>query len=147
MVGEYRMKIIETNLVGQEFSFDLVDTVLHEIGFNRGGMFEYDWAAYDYPLLTSKLSDYVFLRIFTRATSGQIERSNCTVQVTDVTITGAKYHEGLDFSREIEKQYVDRSREILGEVARRLKVDKIDINVRDASVVDCEVRSGVRPVF
>jgi citrate lyase gamma subunit len=147
MVGEYRMKIIETNLIGKEFSFDLLDTVLHEIGFNRGGMFDYDWAAYDYPLLTSKTENYIFLRIFTRATSGEIERSNCTVQVTDVMITGARYHEGLDFSKEIEKKYVNRSREILNEVAQRLKLSIIDVNVRDASVVDCEIRSGVRPVF
>lgn len=147
MVGECRMKIIETNLVGQEFSFDLIDTALHDIGFNRGGMFDYDWAAYDYPLLTSKLDDFMFLRIFTRATSGVIERSNCTVQVTDVMITGAKYHEGLDFSKEIEKKYVDRAREILQEAALRLKADNIDINVRDASVTDREIRSGVRPVF
>lgn len=141
------MKIIETNLIGQEFSFDLVDTVLHDIGFNRGEMFEYDWAAYDYPLLTSKLEDFVFLRIFTRATSGEIERSNCTVQVTDLMITGAKYLEGLDFSKEIEKRYVDRSREILKEVAQRLKLDSIEVDIRDASTADCEVRSGVRPVF
>ncbi|AMA72428.1 MULTISPECIES: YugN family protein [Aneurinibacillus] len=141
------MKIVETNLIGQEFSFDLVDTVLHDIGFNRGGMFDYDWAAYDYPLMTSKIGDYVYLRIFTRATSGEIERSNCMVKVTDVMISGAKYHEGLDFNKEIEKRYVDRSREILNEVAQHLKMDKIEINIRDASAEECQARSGVRPVF
>jgi citrate lyase gamma subunit len=138
------MKIVETNLIGQEFAFDLVDTVLHEIGFNRGGMFDYDWAAYDYPLVTSKTGEYMYLRIFTRATSGQIERSHCTVQVTDVIICGAKYHEGLDFSQPIDRKYADRSREIMQEVAERLKVDKIQINVRDANAVDYEARSGVR---
>jgi citrate lyase gamma subunit len=141
------MKIVETNLVGQEFPFDLLDSVLHEIGFNRGSMFEYDWAAYDYTLKSSKIDEYMYLRIFTRAIAGVIERSHCTVMISDVFITGARYHEGLDYNKEIDRNSIDRSRELVREVANRLEVtEKVEVNMRDASAADCEVRSGVRPV-
>ncbi|WP_035102244.1 YugN family protein [Aneurinibacillus terranovensis] len=140
------MKIIETNLIGKEFSFDLVDTLLHDIGFNRGGMFDYDWAAYDYTLAGSKIGEYVYLRIFTTATSGVIERSHCTVKIEDVCITGARYHEGLDFRKKIETPLVNEAKAILNKVAEGLDVP-LELNVRDADETDFENRSGLRPAF
>lgn len=145
MAGELALKIVETNLIGQEFAFDLVDTELHAIGFARGSMFDYDWAAYDYPLHSTKLAEAAYLRIFTRAVSGVIERSHCVVRITDVYMVGARYHEGLDFSLVLEQTWLMKARTVLEEVAKRLEfAEPLHIRMREALPTDYELRSGIR---
>lgn len=137
------MKIIETSLVGKEFSFIQFDEVLHSIGFDRGAMWDRNYAMYDYPLEKSKIGKYVFLRICTVAVSGEIEENHCTLKVDDVFLTGAIYHQGLNFNLEVDKKYMDKSKELLNKIARELEV-KVEHSFRDPEERDLKQRTGVR---
>jgi len=113
------MRNIETNLIGQEFSFAELDDVLHELGFTRGSMWDYDYADYDYPLQLTKLGENVFLRICTHATSGKIEGRGCVVMINQIGLIGGKYQQGVQAQFKADRRQLDRSRELLEQMAAR----------------------------
>lgn len=107
------MRKIETNLVGQEFSFAELDDVLHDLGFIRGGKWDYDYAAYDYPLAVTKLNESQFLRINTHPTTGKIEERGCVVMINDICLVGGIYHHGVQDTVKVDRQMLNRSQELL----------------------------------
>jgi hypothetical protein len=137
------MKIIETNLVGKEFSFLQFDEVLHSLGFDRGAMWDRNYAIYDHPLEKSKIGKYVYLRICTEAVLGEIEESHCTLRVDDVFLTGAIYHQGLNFNLEVDKKYMDKSKELLNKIAGELGAT-IQQSFREPEEQDLKQRTGYR---
>lgn len=111
------MRNIETNLVGQEFAFAEVDDVLHELGFIRGGKWDYHYATYDYPLALTKLDESVYLRIETRPVEGRIEEDNCVVKIDQVCIIGGLYQHGVQDTVKVDRAMLNRSRELLEKFA------------------------------
>lgn len=137
------MKKIDTNLVGMDFSFWHLETVLKNHGFVRGAMWDWDYAAYDHPLVSSKIDYYTYLRICTETLEGRIEGSDCQVKITDIFVTEAKYHSGLDLDKMVNKEQVNQALKILKEVAEELHVAS-DFSARDAGDQEKAEHRGTR---
>lgn len=137
------MKKVDSELIGMDFSFWVLENILKDHGFARGAMWDWDYAVYDHPLVKSKIGYYTYLRICTEALSGRIEESDCHIKVTDVFITEAKYHSGLDLDKEVAGSQVKEAMNILKQVGSALKVNG-EFQVRDANDDEKSRHRGVR---
>ncbi|MBP1931257.1 YugN family protein [Ammoniphilus resinae] len=125
------MKKIETNLVGMEFDFEDLEEILLNNGFNRGAMWDWHYAAYDFPINSSKLDYYTYLRISVNSVSGRIEESGSRVKIADVIITEAKYHSGLHLDKEVLQKDMKTALNTMDKVAKDLQVS-VEFNARQA---------------
>lgn len=137
------MKKIDTSLVGKEFSFWHLETILKNHGFVRGAMWDWDYAVYDHPLVSSKIAYYTYLRICTETVEGNIEDSDCHVKITDIFVTEAKYHSGLDLDKMVSKEQVNQALKLLQNVAVDLKASA-DFTARDAQDQEKAMHRGTR---
>lgn len=125
------MKKIDTSLVGMEFSFWQLETVLKNHGFARGSMWDWDYAVYDHPLVSSKIAYYTYLRICTETVNGNIEESDCHVKISDIFVTEAKYHSGLELDKTVKPEQVNQALKLMKNVAGDLKISA-EFTARDA---------------
>ncbi|HJV44736.1 MAG TPA: YugN family protein [Bacillota bacterium] len=137
------MKIADSLLQGHVFNFSTLDHLLHQQGFVRGAMWDWDYAAYDYALSKSQIGFYTYLRICVDSVKGHIEESDCQVKVTDVFVTEAKYHSGLDLDKEVDVKHEKEAQRLLQIVADKAGL-KGDIKFRSAEDKDKQRHVGSR---
>jgi hypothetical protein len=116
------MKVVKSPLIGKVYELDLLRHVLEEEGFVMGETFTYTYAAFDYELHKSKIEYDYYLRIFVDAVKGYIEKSGCEVQVNDIEIFKAMYHNGIFRDDDVPAQYVKQAEEVLKRVHDKLKI-------------------------
>jgi hypothetical protein len=116
------MKVVQSPLIGKTFDFHLLKHVLQDLGFIMGETFTYSYAVFDYELHKSKISYDYYLRIFTDAVKGHIEKSGCEVQINNIEIFKALYHNGIFRDDEVPQEYVKKAEALLKQVHEKLGV-------------------------
>lgn len=110
------MKVVQSELIGKQFEFGFLRHKLEELGFVIGESFTYTYAAFDYELYKSKIEYDYYLRIFVDTVKGRIESPDAIVQVNNIEIFKAMYHNGIFREDEVPAQYVKQADELLKKV-------------------------------
>lgn len=116
------MKVVQSELIGKQFEFGLLRHKLEELGFIFGETFTYTYAAFDYELYKSKIEYDYYLRIFVDVVEGRLEKSSAIVQVNNIEIFKAMYHNGIFREEEVPAEYVKQADEVLKKVHQELGV-------------------------
>ncbi len=114
------MKVVQSDLIGKQFEFGLLRHKLEELGFIFGETFTYTYAAFDYELYKSKIEYDYYLRIFVDVVKGRLESPDAIVQVNNIEIFKALYHNGILRDDEVPAQYVKQADEVLKKVHAEL---------------------------
>lgn len=116
------MKVVQSELIGKQFEFGLLRHKLEELGFIFGETFTYKYAAFDYELYKSKIEYDYYLRVFVDVVEGRIESSSAIVQVNNIEIFKAMYHNGILRDDEVPAEYVKQADAVLKKVHQELGV-------------------------
>lgn len=116
------MKVVQSELIGKQFTFGMLREKLEEIGFIFGETFTYTYAAFDYELYKSKIEYDYYLRIFVDVVEGRLEKADTVVQINNIEIFKALYHNGILRDQEVPAQYVKQADEVLKKVHEAFSV-------------------------
>lgn len=116
------MKVVQSELIGKQFEFGLLRHKLEELGFIFGETFTYKYAAFDYELYKSKIEYDYYLRVFVDVVEGRIENPSAIVQVNNIEIFKAMYHNGILRDDEVPAEYVKQADAVLKKVHQELGV-------------------------
>lgn len=118
------MKVVQSELIGKQFEFGILRHKLESLGFILGETFTYTYAVFDYELHKSKIEYDYYLRIFVDAVKGKIENSDAIVQINNIEIFKAMYHNGIFRDDDVPAEYVKKAEAILKEVHEALGASK-----------------------
>jgi hypothetical protein len=85
---------IPSKVEGMKFDLYKVEQQLKPIGYSIGGNWDYDHGAFDYKLNDEE--SYQFLRLPFTAIDGQLDKSNCTVELGRPFLLSHNYEDDLD---------------------------------------------------
>lgn len=120
--GEQEMIKVHSPLIGKVFDFTTLENILGEYGFSKNETYTYTYAAFDLPLYKSKINEDYYLRIFVDVVEGAIEKPGCKVQINEIEILKARYHQGFFYEEQVPTEHVKKSEEILRKVHEALEV-------------------------
>lgn len=118
------MKVVQSELIGKQFEFGILRHKLEKLGFILGETFTYTYAVFDYELHKSKIEYDYYLRIFVDAVKGKIENADAIVQINNIEIFKAMYHNGIFREDDVPAEYVKKAEAILKEVHEALGASK-----------------------
>lgn len=110
------MKVVQSELIGKQFEFGILRHKLESLGFILGETFTYTYAVFDYELHKSKIEYDYYLRIFVDVVKGKIEKPDAIVQINNIEIFKAMYHNGIFRDDDVPAEYVKKAEALLKEV-------------------------------
>lgn len=116
------MKVVQSELIGKQFEFGILRNKLEELGFIFGETFTYTYGVFDYELHKSKIEYDYYVRIFVDVIKGRLERSDTVVQVNNIEVFKAMYHNGIFRDDEVPADYVKQADALLKKVHQELGV-------------------------
>ncbi|MBN6889021.1 YugN-like protein [Cytobacillus horneckiae] len=85
---------IPSKIEGEQYHLFKLEQKLKPIGYSIGGNWDYDHGAFDYKIDAQE--GYHFLRVPFKAIDGQLDTSNCTVELGRPFLLSHIYEEGTD---------------------------------------------------
>lgn len=92
--GMKAMREIHSNIEGKQYHLFKLEQLLKPMGYTIGGNWDYDHGAFDYKIDTN--NGYHFLRIPFKSIDGQLDTSNCTVELGTPYLLSHIYESNID---------------------------------------------------
>ncbi|WP_349410376.1 YugN family protein [Pseudalkalibacillus sp. SCS-8] len=115
------MKFEEIGLAGKVLDFEMLEHLMHEVGFIRAGQWDYERITYDHKFENMDTGEVFYLRIPCVAVEGEVETSHALIKVMEPYLGKHYYPHGVEYDEDFPKNTVNTCKKLLNQLKEEIE--------------------------
>lgn len=117
------MKFEETGLQGKHMTFEVLDEIMDECGFDRA--WDYERATYDYKMVDQVDNSTYYFRIPCFVIEGEIPKNTTRVELMMPYVGKHYYPHGVEYDEEFPQKIIDKCLQKANTVAEKVDAESL----------------------